>query len=307
MTESEIKKAALDLGFTTVGIAPVQVELGHEFLLDWLAQGWNGTMDYMVRHAELRRSAENLLPGARSAIVVTLNYHQPGEAGPGQARIAQYAKGRDYHKVLRKKLRKLALKLGDDFGTRVCVDSGPMLERAYAQAAGLGWFGKNTMLIDSRRGSWFFIGCLLTTQTLEPDSASEGGCGSCRKCLDACPTGAIQPLGDRYAVDSRKCISYLTIEHKGPIPLDQLHGWTFGCDVCQEVCPFNQPRASQPLRSTPTTEPDFREHPVPPLSALAELSEDEWSTLTEGRALRRAGYERLVRIAQYQARTGRSI
>lgn len=304
MDETEIKQAALGLGFTTVGIAPAAIEVGHEFLRKWLNAGWSGTMDYMVTREALRMGAERLLPNARSVIVVTLNYFQPGPPRPGYSRIAQYAKGRDYHKVLRSKLKRLASNLDPSESHRVAVDSAPVLERAYAHAAGLGWFGKNTMLIDSRRGSWFFIGTILTTQALKPDRPSLGGCGSCRACIDACPTGAIQLLEGRYAVDSRKCISYLNIEHRGDIEarLDELHGWTFGCDICQEVCPFNQPRPSQPLRAQVTSEPDLNERALPSLADLAMLSEAEWSKLTEGRALRRAGYDRLTKIAQHQAK-----
>jgi epoxyqueuosine reductase len=176
------------------------------------------------------------------------------------------------------------------------------LEREYAHRAGLGWFGKNTMLIDSRSGSWFVIGLLLTTLDIEPDLPAQGGCGTCRACIDACPTGAIVWLeqGGRWAVDARRCISYLTIE--APAEADARIGdWTFGCDVCQEVCPFNARRGSQPLRARPTSEPDFLRHsPVPgmPLEQIERLTPEEWDAATQGSPIRRAGYDGLRRVAR---------
>lgn len=289
----KLKAAALDLGFTTVGVAETYIPpAALHFYEQWLESEHHASMGYLVEHLELKRTLDSVLPGCRSAVVVTMNYFQTmPESGP---KVARYALGKDYHKVLRRKLKQLAKWMDGEFPTathRACVDSAPILERTFAQQAGLGWFGKNTMLIDSKRGSWFFIGVLLTTLPLEPDQASIGGCGTCTACLDACPTGAIVPFEGRYAVNSSQCISYQTIEHKGAHTA-QTHGWAFGCDVCQEVCPFNQPRESQPLRAVHTTEPAFLDlHQLP----QAAISPEEWDEKTQGRALRRPGYDGWLR------------
>lgn len=294
-----LKSYALGLGFQSVGVASA-VEAPHLREYEaWLDKGYAGTMSYLHDHLPLKRHPEELLPGCRSVIAVTLNYNQEPLENP---RIARYALGRDYHKVIRAKLRKLARYLKEqhpeaDF--RPCVDSAPIFERDYARLAGLGFFGKNTMLIDPRRGSWFFIGLLLTTLELPTDGPFDGGCGTCTACIEACPTGALVFEEDRWQLDSRRCISYLTIEHSGP--LDQgleTGGWVFGCDVCQDVCPFNQPRPTQPERAQATNEPDFRSREWPHLQRLAQINAEEWDKLTEGTAVRRAGYDGLKRNAQ---------
>jgi epoxyqueuosine reductase len=186
------------------------------------------------------------------------------------------------------------------------VDSAPIMERDFAQLAGLGWFGKNTMLINSRRGSWFFIGVLLTTVEFEPDESAVGGCGSCRECIDACPTGAIVHEDGRWQVDARSCISYLTIEHRGAIDpnlMPKMGEWTFGCDVCQEVCPFNAPRESQPERARETKVQDFlNRRPFPSLTELAMLDPKGWDELTQGSAIRRTGLDGLSRNAEINLR-----
>jgi epoxyqueuosine reductase len=291
-----IKEKAGELGFDNVGVCPAVRAPNHAFYESWLRKGYHGTMGYLARQADLKRSPQELLPGARSIVAVALNYNQEPMHRPGRPKIARYALGRDYHKVLRAKLRRLAAALQAEHpeaGFRACVDSAPIFERDYARLAGLGWFGKNTMLIDSRRGSWFFIGLLLTTLELEPDVPAEGGCGTCTRCIDACPTGAIVFEHDRWQIDSRRCISYLTIEHRGEVSEDLARGvgeWTFGCDVCQEVCPFNEPRPTQPLRAASTREGDFLERREwPPLRELTELPEAEWDILTRGSAVRRTG------------------
>jgi epoxyqueuosine reductase len=257
-------------------------------------------MDYLRRHLPLKQDPRTILPSCRSVIVVALNYNQPNPPQENQPRIARYALGRDYHRVIRKKLRALEALIKQHeptAETRPCVDSAPVMERDFAQLAGIGWFGKNTCLIDSRRGSWFFLGVLLTSAQLEPDQPAEGGCGTCTKCIDACPTGAIVFDDNRWQVDSRRCISYLTIEHKDPLNED-LHGWTFGCDICQEVCPFNEPRTNQPERAPLTQEPDFlKTKPWPPLPQLAQITNAEWDQLTQGSATRRAGPDQIRRNA----------
>ena len=293
---SSLNDKAIELGFTTVGVASAHSQLHTEFLVDWLDRGFGAEMHYLRANLALRESVEGLLPGCRSVIAVTLNYHRPNPTGGDRVKVAQYALGRDYHKVLRSKLRDLGLWLEDSYPesrSRVCVDSAPVLEREWAQLAGLGWFGKNTMLIDSRRGSWFFIGILLTTAEIEPNTPSDGGCGTCKACVEACPTGAIVQQDGVWQVDSRRCISYLTIEHRGEIdPSLSLEGWTYGCDICQDVCPFNSPRASQPLRARFTEEADFlQDREWPTLDEAAILTEESWHSMTLGSAARRAKVE----------------
>jgi epoxyqueuosine reductase len=302
---SELKAKALDLGFDAAGICRV-VDAPHwDAYRQWLDRGMHGSMDYLRTQLELKRSPAELLPGARSLLAVALHYGQPLPYEPSQPKIARYALGRDYHKVLRGKLRRVAAWLharNPEAQTRICVDSAPILERDYARMAGIGWFGKNTCLIDSRRGSWFFLGFLLTSLEIEPDRPAVGSCGSCRKCIEACPTGAIVEADGRWHVDARACISYLTIEHRGKFTAEQERAvgeWTFGCDVCQEVCPFNTERASQPLRAPRTREQDFLQaREWPSLVELAKISEEEWDEVTRGSAVRRAGWEGLRRNAR---------
>jgi epoxyqueuosine reductase len=301
ITSERLKQKAIDLGFTSVGICEAMPPPHLDQYSEWIAKGFHGSMKYLAYHLPLKAAPQTLLPAARSIVAVTLNYNQPNPVRNGQPRIARYALGRDYHKVLRGKLRKLELWLRaqcPEAETRACVDSAPIMERDYAQLAGLGWFGKNTCLIDSKRGSWFFIGLLLTSLPFKADVPAVGSCGSCRLCIDACPTGAIVLESSRWQVDARSCISYLTIEHSGPIELDTA-GWTFGCDICQEVCPFNEVRASQPLRGTVTTEPDFLQaRQWPNLEQLAQIGEHDWDELTRGSAVRRAGLEGIRRNAR---------
>jgi len=297
---AELKRFAATLGFDSVGVCAPEPSPHHDAYRQWLDKGYHGTMAYLRRHLPLKADPANLLPGVRSIVAVTLNYNQPNPPMEGQPRIARYALGRDYHKVLKSKLNKLAKWIESEYPEskcRACVDSAPIMERDYAQLAGLGWFGKNTMLIDSRRGSWFFIGLLLTTAEFERDEPAIGGCGSCQACIDACPTSAIVNEDGRWQVDARRCISYLTIEHKGPIEVDT-DGWTFGCDVCQEVCPFNEPRPSQPLRGQTTLAEGFlASRDWPSLEKLRVISDEEWNMLTRGSTVRRAGAEGLRRNA----------
>lgn len=294
VSSQTVKARALELGFSTVGVAPaLPIPEALATYRSWLESGFQADMAYLQNHEPLKQHPENLLEGCQSVIAVTLNYYQEPPAGEGK--IARYALGRDYHKVLRSKLNRLARAIVQDYPEsrqRACVDSAPILDRAFASMAGLGWFGKNTMLIDSKRGSWFFIGLLLTTVPYELDEPSVGGCGSCRACIDACPTGAIKLLGARYQVDSRSCISYQTIENKGDLTVDT-DGWLFGCDVCQEVCPFNQSRSSQPFRASLTSESDF----LLPLAERVRLATNvaEWDVATRGSPIRRAGYDGWVR------------
>jgi len=294
----------LALGFSNAGICQASSPETWGFFSDWLEAGYQAGMDYLVRSAGLRKSLDSILPGAKSVLAVTLNYGSVLTHEPGQPKIARYALGRDYHQIFRKNLARLAKDLQQELqegSFRAVSDSAPLLEREFAQRAGLGWPGKNTCLIDSRQGSWTLLGFLLTTLDAEPDSPAQGGCGTCRLCLDACPTGAIVSRGGRWQVDSRLCLSYWTIEQKGPIPqevAEKLSGWTFGCDICQEVCPFNQPRPSQPERGAPASHPDLTPRSWPSLMNLAQISYEDWDRLTRGSPVRRRGWQGLRWNAQ---------
>lgn len=301
----ELKEQALALGFDLVGVCPAQAPPHLGAYREWLSKGFHGTMSYLSTQLPLKAHPSQLLPSVRSIVAVGLNYNQPALVEKGQARIARYALGRDYHKVIRGKLRKLSSWVVSRYPndeTRACVDSAPIFERDYANLAGLGWFGKNTMLINSQRGSWFFIGLLLTSVEFEPDQPAEGGCGTCHKCIEACPTGAIVFEDGRWQVDARRCISYLTIEHQGEIApelREKMGDWTFGCDICQDVCPFNQPRSSQPLRAQETREPDFVSvKKWPNLVQLAQIDDATWDEVTKGSPVRRTGIEGLRRNAR---------
>lgn len=249
--EESLKKFAQTLGFPLLGIAPAAPADGFDRLTDWLAQGYSGEMAYMQRHAAARRHPKSLLANVRSVVMVAMDYANCGIAGPASepkrsttARIARYAAGPDYHVVMWKKLDQLLAWLQTQLPScdgRGVVDTAPLLERDFARRAGLGWIGKNTMLINKHRGSYFFLGALLTDAELTPDPPHEAShCGTCTACLDACPTQAFSGPG---WLDARKCISYLTIELRGQLPPEQRAGvgeWLFGCDVCQEVCPWNR-------------------------------------------------------------------
>lgn len=303
LTEFALAKAH-EFGFDLAGVCSAAKPASWPYYAEWIKKGSHGSMSYLETSLDLRSDPARLLEGVRSIVAVGINYHQSNPAVQGEPRVAQYALGRDYHRTVRAKLRKLQTALQDLLPAaefRVCVDSAPILEREFAHRAGLGWFGKNTCLIDSKRGSWFLIGLLLTTADLESTGEATGGCGTCRLCIDACPTGAIVQSEGRWQVDARRCLSYHTIENRGEIPADiepKLGEWTFGCDVCQEVCPFNQPRASQPLRARSTVEPDFlAKRQWPNLIQLTQMGEAEWDKLTRGSPVRRAGLRGLKRNA----------
>jgi len=266
-----VRERALDLGFTTVGIAAVGPSPRRDFLRSWIGEGRHGEMAYMARDPERRSDPRRVLPGARSAVCVTLDYlpiAAAGSAGPGlTAHVSTYARGRDYHDVmgppLRDLLEFLRAETGGSVDGRAYVDTGPILERELAAAAGLGWVGKNTQLLHER-GSWFFLGEILVDVELVPDPPVADRCGSCTACLDACPTGA---LLEGYLLDARRCISYLNIELKGAIPPSQradLGEHLYGCDICQEVCPWNR-------RAVPAGRPEFTPRAELRSLTLAEL------------------------------------
>jgi epoxyqueuosine reductase len=241
-----VKQEALRLGFDLVGITPAVSPTGFTDFRDWLQKGYGGEMSYLSRREEAYSHPSHVMPAVRSIIMLASNYRNedPAPAGPLEGRVSRYAwNDGDYHTVLRERLASLA-----DFLHRQCpgcrtrsvVDTAPLLERDFARAAGLGWFGKNTMLINKRQGSWLFLAGLLTDVELEPDAPHQTAhCGTCTRCLDACPT---QAFPEPYVLDARKCIAYLTIELDGSIPTELRDGigeWVFGCDICQDVCPWN--------------------------------------------------------------------
>ncbi len=285
-----VRECALDNGFEACGIAAAGNVDPENRLGDWLDSGCQAGMSWMADTKSLRQDACEKLPGAKSVIVLAKNYYTGHEVDDNDCRISRYAWGRDYHKVMRKPLRALAdfvCSFEENAQAYACVDTGPVLERAWAAKAGLGWIGKNGMVLRSGLGSWFFLGVVVTTVELDADPPAEDRCGTCRRCIDACPTGAIN---ESRAVDSRKCISYLTIENRDEVPEEFRAGvgnWVFGCDICQDICPWNK-------ECTPTDEKDFqpREHMIAPqLSSLDEMDEASFNSVYEGTCVRRAKYE----------------
>lgn len=297
---ARIRALATEAGFQRVGIAGVELGDDVAHLRDWLAQGQHGTMDWMARHGELREQPAALVPGTLRVVSVGLDYGQDEAAAWAnlqdgeRAYVARYALGRDYHKLMRHRLQRLADAVAatiGPFGHRVFVDSAPVLERALARNAGLGWIGKHSCLIDRDGGSWFFLGELFVDLPLPVDPPASAHCGTCTRCIDICPTGAIVAP---YRVDARRCISYLTIEHAGSIDeaLRPLVGnRIFGCDDCQLACPWNK-------FARRTDEADFRARndlDRATLAALFAWDEDEFLRRTEGSAIRRSGHERWLR------------
>src|SRR5437764_900966 len=233
---------ALELGFDSCRIATATAPPHAKQFRSWLDDGAAGEMDWMERGAEKRCEPERIVPGSRSIVIVGLNYWQgEHERPPGTGTIARYAWGDDYHDLILEKLEKLSAFLAELGGIQKCyVDTGPVLERDHAAEAGIGWHGKSTMLIEARLGTWFFLGAILTTLDLPPDPPQPNRCGSCTRCITACPTGAIT---EPHRLDARRCISYLTIELKGSIPIELrplIGNRIYGCDDCLEACPWNR-------------------------------------------------------------------
>ena len=289
-----VRARALELGFDAVALGPAGPPEHAAAFERWLDAGYAGTMRYLARGRAERLDPERLLPGCRTVVAVALS-HNHADADPSWRPVARYARGRDYHHLVRPRLERLADFIreaaGPDVGCRTAVDTSAVLERDLAACAGLGWIGKNTNLLTSALGSYVFIGLVLTTAALEPDGRQADRCGTCTACLDACPTQAfVAP----YVLDARRCIAYLTIEHRGDVPAD-LRGsvaeWVFGCDVCQEVCPWNRKAAH-------AREPALAPRGAfPPLEALLDLDHDAFRARFDASAISRARRAGLLRNA----------
>ncbi|MCK7595437.1 tRNA epoxyqueuosine(34) reductase QueG [Pseudomarimonas salicorniae] len=296
-----LRAAAAELGFQALGISGIELAEDERRLLDWLQRGYHGEMDYMARHGTRRARPAELVPGTLRVISARMDYWPEAAREPWSViddgtlgYVSRYALGRDYHKVLRQRLQKLCDWLAErvgEFGYRVFTDSAPVLEKPLARNAGLGWIGKHSNLIDRRSGSYFFLGEIYTDLALPVDAAASDHCGTCTRCLSACPTGAIVAP---YQVDARRCISYLTIEHPGSIPEPlraPMGNRIYGCDDCQLVCPWNK-------FTRPAALVDFEVRhglDAPQLIDLFSWDEETFLARTEGSAIRRIGWERWLR------------
>jgi epoxyqueuosine reductase len=301
-----VKGLALAMGFDLVGVARAEPTHETRFLSEWLARGFAGEMHYIGRRAREREDPRLVLEGARSIVALGLVYDpaERAEPSPGRLQIARYAGGDDYHDLLLERVRALEAGLPalakEPVRSRGYVDTGPVQERAFAAAGGMGWIGKNTCLIHPRLGSYLFLAVVITDLELSPDTRELDHCGSCRACLDVCPTDAFP---EPYVLDATRCISYTTIESRGPIP-EELRGghgsWGFGCDLCQEVCPWNTrsrrelPPDALGLRAALAPRPEWQ---GPSLAWVLAMDEESWRRAARGTALKRARYRGLLRNA----------
>ncbi|MAZ96131.1 tRNA epoxyqueuosine(34) reductase QueG [Schleiferiaceae bacterium] len=286
-----IKRLAQEQGFDACGISAAGfLEDEAVGLEKWLNAGFHGTMSWMEGHFDERLDPRKLVPGAKSVISVVLNYFPEQEQKADTPKISKYAYGRDYHKVVRGKLKRMLLGIQEEIGEvngRGFVDSAPVMDRAWARKSGLGWVGKHSLLLSKGSGSFFFIGALIVDIDLEPDGPTTDHCGSCTACIDACPTSAIVAP---TVVDSNKCISYLTIEYKEALPSEyqgKMENWVYGCDICQDVCPWNR-------FSTPHSEEDFNIRDSiqnNDWDTWEEITHELWEEITKGSAMRRVGFE----------------
>jgi epoxyqueuosine reductase len=312
LTADCIRELARQCGFELAGVTAADPAAERAWYHEWAAAGYAGEMRYLTdRRAGVRDDPRKLLPSARSVICVGKLYQTPWPHtiafdDPTRAWISRYAWGGDYHDVMRRGLGRLDALLreraGETFESKICVDTAPLLERSYARMAGLGWIGRNTCLINQQCGSWFFLGELLVSLAIPPDAPPPDRCGTCRRCIDACPTAAIVPGPLGWTIDSRLCISYFTIELRGPVPEERRVGigaHVFGCDICQDVCPWNR-------RAPFTGEPEFAPRNfAPELDRLASISEAEFREMFRGTPVTRtrySGFLRNVAIAMGNAR-----
>ncbi len=284
-----LRAEALSLGFDVFGVAPIDADVQADYFKKWIADGMHGEMEWMGKDTERRTEVTRVLPEARSIIVVGLNYYQP-QPNPNY-QIAKYALGQDYHNIITKKLRKLCTVMRSLGGAqKPYVDTGPVLEKPLAVAAGLGWQGKSTIVLQPEFGTWLFLGIIITTLELESSSPAINRCGSCTKCITACPTSAIIAP---YKLDARKCLAYLTIEHKGPIPVEYrkpLGNRIFGCDDCLDVCPWNK-------WAKETKENKFKARSQPILKETLSWSEEDFLNQFKGTPVKRLGLLRWWRNA----------
>lgn len=295
----QIKQKALELGFGKVGIARVEsLKEERERLTEWLYRGYHASMQWMEKNVDKRTDPALIVPRAQSVISLAVNYYTPLQHSndPSVGKISRYAWGEDYHIHVTKRIQLLfdcIKQLAPDAEGRYYVDTGPVMEKAWAQRAGIGWQGKHTNLITKEFGSWVFLSEIITTAALDCDEPMQDFCGSCTACLDACPTGAIP---EPYVVDSQRCISYLTIEHREEIAQsmgEKFERWIYGCDICQDVCPWN--RFQQP---TVQSEYFPREHNIAPLiEELREISQDEFSVRYKNSPIKRTKRDGIVRNA----------
>ena len=302
MISAEVRELARACGFELAGVARAEPADDRAAYHAWTAAGFAGEMRYLTdRRGEARGDPRNLLASARSIVCVGKLYNTPWPysdrfSEAGRAWISRYAWGEDYHATVRRGLERLEGALreraGEPFAARICVDTAPLLERSYARLAGLGWIGRNTCLINQQAGSWFFLGELLVSLEIAPDAPPPDRCGTCTRCIEACPTEAIVPFGGGWTVDSRLCISYFTIELRGVVPPEQRAGvgpHIFGCDICQDVCPWNR-------KAPVTPEPEFAPRLfAPELERMAALSEIEFREMFRGTPVTRARYRGFLR------------
>jgi epoxyqueuosine reductase len=296
--EERIKSKARELGFSLVGIAPAEA-LGEEgdHLREWVGRSFHGSMKWMERRLEKRTDPREVLPGARSIVCVGVNYYTPfaHRNDDEHGKISRYAWGDDYHQFLGRRLEELRSWMIGEFpgtGATWYVDTGPVLEKAWAHRAGIGWLGKHANIISREFGSWIFLGEVISTLSLKPDPPATDHCGSCTLCIEACPT---QAIAAPYVVDSRKCLSYLTIEHRSEIDGEitaQFEGWIYGCDVCQDVCPWNR------KFSRPTSERTFMpkdDRAGPELDVWAGMSREDFASKFHESPIKRTKWEGLMR------------
>ncbi|MBD3225834.1 MAG: tRNA epoxyqueuosine(34) reductase QueG [Caldithrix sp.] len=291
-----IKQTALELGFHKVGIAAAGPLPHSEYLIEWLYKGYHGSMHWMEKYLDKRLDVHKLYPPAKSVIAVAQNYYTPysHSQNPEQAKISRYAWGRDYHKIMKKKLKELLYRIQErdqSIDGRLFVDTAPIQDKLWAQEAGIGWQGKNTNILTKDLGSWIFLGELVINKILIYDDKISDHCGSCSACIDACPTNALQP----YKLDATKCLSFLTIEHwDAPIPKEfhkKMNNWVFGCDICQDVCPWNRfAKESDEQAYYPVA----NNHRIT-LAELEVLSEEEFKKRFKNSAVLRAKFTNFMR------------
>jgi epoxyqueuosine reductase len=330
VTAETVKRVARECGFELAGVAPADPPEDFPRYENWVAQGFAGEMRYLTdRRAEVRRDVRKLLPNARSVICVGKLYNQESKpASPAQAVISRYAWGADYHDVVRTGLERMAKRLGeiaeaegDGFDHKTCVDTAPILERTFARLAGLGWIGKNTCLINEPLGSWFFLGEMVTSLEITADAPPPDRCGTCSRCIEACPTDAFVPVSaahgadtsaahgagphNSWAIDSARCIAYFTIELRGAIPEEHRSAMgqhVFGCDICQDVCPWN---SRAPV--TDASDAFGVQHAAPSLEECSRLSEAEFRAMFRDSPMTRAKYAGFLRnVAVAMGNSGRA-